>query len=301
MDDPPVFRWLLDVNHLWSSPAIAGSKGQSTADWANGHDARKALDLLSSDEQAKVLRFYHIRDAKLCLGSSLLKRSAITKTCQVSWREIVVGEDHNRKPCFKPITPTDTPIEFNVSHHGTLVALVGCAGRLRKLGVDIVQVNFERDAPAVKKDGLRAWLQVYEVVFSDREIADMDEQPPSDGSDMDRWILAKLRNFYAHWCLKEAYLKMVGEALLASWLKDLEFLNVQVPSPVSYAEQGATNNAWGQICTNNEIWLKGKRLTDVKMELQAYGTDYMIATAVSESSASLSSFTVLDVMHDVYP
>ncbi|KZF21519.1 4'-phosphopantetheinyl transferase [Xylona heveae TC161] len=44
-------------------------------------------------------------------------------------------------------------------------------------------------------------------------------------------IDAQLRLFYAHWCLKEAYIKMTGEALLAGWLKELEFRNVRPPKP----------------------------------------------------------------------
>jgi len=46
-------------------------------------------------------------------------------------------------------------------------------------------------------------------------------------------IASKLRNFYAHWCLKEAYIKMTGEALLAPWLRDLEFRNVRPPAAAS--------------------------------------------------------------------
>ncbi len=46
-------------------------------------------------------------------------------------------------------------------------------------------------------------------------------------------IEAKLRRFYTFWALKEAYVKMTGDALLADWLRVLEFRKVRAPRPAS--------------------------------------------------------------------
>ena len=153
MGDTTIFRWLLNVENNWPAPNNKDPKSQSTASWATSPQVKDALRLLPASEQAKVLRFYRPHDAKLCLGSNLLKHKAIVDTCNVSWEDSTIGEDGNRKPCYEPPCPTDPTMEFNVSHHGTLVALVGCASEKTKLGVDIVQINWEKDYPMVVIDG----------------------------------------------------------------------------------------------------------------------------------------------------
>ncbi len=55
---------------------------------------------------------------------------------------------------------------------------------------------------------------------------------PSDTHDVNR---AKIWHFSANWCLIETYFTMT--ALLASWVKNLEVRDVQVPSSVSELAQ----------------------------------------------------------------
>ena len=302
MDENKIFRWLLDVDTLWPVPDGGSQSAQSTAHWATGTTAQRALALLTDGERARTLRFYRPSDAKLSLGSTLLKHRAIANTCLVPWSEAVVSEGPNKKPCYKPVAPSSETLEFNVSHHGSLVALVGFSGGSVKLGVDIVKMNWEKDYATVMKDGFEAWANVYESVFSDREIKDIARfVPPTRGTRQDE-IRAKLRHFYAHWCLKEAYVKMTGEALLASWLKDLEFRNVQVPlSAKQMSTNGQNGNDWGQTCGGVEIWFYGKRVTDVELGIQAFREDYMIATASSSVEVEFADFKELDVERDVYP
>lgn len=302
MDETKVFRWLLDIQSLWPAPIGGSQSPQSTAHWATGTTAQRALALLTEGERAKALRFYRPNDAKLSLGSNLLKHRAIADICRVPWSEAVSSEGAHKKPCYKPVGPSSMTLGFNVSHHGSLVALVGYPGESVQLGVDIVRMNWEKDYTTVMKDGFEAWANVYEMVFSDREIKDIAGfVPPTQRTQQDE-IRAKLRHFYAHWCLKEAYVKMTGEALLASWLKDLEFRNVQVPMPASQTHaSGQVEGDWGQICGGVEIWFYGKRVTDVKLEIQSFREDYMIATASSSMETDLAVFTELDIERDVYP
>ena len=153
MDETKALRWLLDVQPLWLAPIGESQSAQSTAHWATGTAAQQALTLLTDDERVKALRFYRPNDAKLSLGSNLLKHRAIAVFCQVPWSEAVVSEGAHKKPCYKPLTPNTRNLEFNVSHHGSLVALVGCQGDSVKLGVDIVKMNWEKDYNTVMKDG----------------------------------------------------------------------------------------------------------------------------------------------------
>ena len=297
-----VFRWLLDVKDLWPELDAWGKPTRSTKEWGLSKDVEPTLNLLPSEEKEKVLRFYFIRDAKLSLGSQLLKHHAIAFVCHVPWAETIISADENRKPCYKPADPNGKTLEFNVSHHGTLVAMVGCTDYKVKMGVDIVQMNFERDIPAVLKAGFADWVKTYEPVFSDREVDEISHYaPPVMAPDLRSQTKAKLRHFYAHWCLKEAYVKMTGEALLASWLKDLEFRSVRVPLLSSQLSFQENLGEWGQISMDVELWFRGSRKTDVKMELQAYGEDYMIATAVSDPSTPLSAFQSSNIVQWVGP
>lgn len=92
----------------------------------------------------------------------------------------------------------------------------------------------------------------------------------------------KLRRFYAFWCLREAYVKMTGEAFAAPWLKELEILGVKAPDPVPSSDMNSGNEdlAAGEILSDFSMAFKGRAVMDVKMELAALGNQYMIAGAV---------------------
>jgi 4'-phosphopantetheinyl transferase len=89
----------------------------------------------------------------------------------------------------------------------------------------------------------------------------------------------KLRRFYAMWCLREAYVKMTGEALLAPWLKELEMSDVQAPDP-SNDTQDTNSLAGGEVVKEFKIFFKERKVTDVKMEVSALGPAYMVAGSV---------------------
>jgi hypothetical protein len=97
-------------------------------------------------------------------------------------------------------------------------------------------------------------------------------------------IDAKLRRFYAYWCLREAYVKMTGEALLADWLRRLEFRDVAAPAPAPAAVDNATLLP-GEVVTAVDVYLDDSRVAGVAMELRAFGRDYMVATAAATATA----------------
>lgn len=300
MTESRVFRWLLDVQYLWPSPLGDSHRPGATAQWGNTNAAKEALDFLPLNEREKALRYFSPRDAKLSLASSLLKHRAIVRACSVPWSDAIVGQDANRKPCFTPSAQWTPKMEFNVSHHGTLVALVGCAGDKCKLGVDIVNIDWTKDYPSVLKNGFPKWARIFESVYSEREMTDIIGYQTGE-REQEADICGKLRHFYAHWCLKEAYVKMNGEALVASWLQELEFRNVKAPLPSSKTPSTDCAGSWGEKYSDVEIWLRGVRVADVQLELQAYGEDYLIATAASNARDPLAAFEKLDLLRDVYP
>ncbi|KAF2087104.1 hypothetical protein K490DRAFT_65969 [Saccharata proteae CBS 121410] len=111
---------------------------------------------------------------------------------------------------------------------------------------------------------------------------------------------AKLRRFYAFWAYKEAYIKLTGEAMLASWLRDLEFRNVRAPGPGTVA-RCSTLGVWGEKVRDAEVWLRGERVSDVRIELQSFEEDYMIAVAVRGAEGVVPEMESVDVERDVIP
>ncbi|KAK2625948.1 hypothetical protein QTJ16_005260 [Diplocarpon rosae] len=112
-------------------------------------------------------------------------------------------------------------------------------------------------------------------------------------------LALKKRRFYAYWCLREAYVKMTGEALAAPWLKELEISGVRAPLPApgpGSAHPPCTAAAAassrrppdredadlheGEVVRNFKILLRDHQVADVEMELAALGREYMISAAV---------------------
>jgi len=205
------------------------------------------------------------------------------------------------------------------------------------VGADIVCVN-ERETAAstIDEEGFDGWVDIYEYVFSDEERwsmkYDMDYMTLLDGSVLtahdlgrhDRCIArdqhitlttpagrdvsfsseclidSKLRRFYTYFCYKEAYIKLAGEALLAPWLKQLEFFNVRSPKPGTVA-RCSTHGTWGEEVDDVEVRMHGRTVDDVKMKIQAFEEDFMLSVAIQGDVEGLKipAFTRLHLEKDV--
>jgi len=99
----------------------------------------------------------------------------------------------------------------------------------------------------------------------------------------DAVIDEKVRRFYAYWCLHEAFIKMQGEALLADWLKELDFRNVRAPKPAANSSTDDLS-ASGEVITDFEVFLRGKLYPDAVVELRALGQNYMVGTVLHSDS-----------------
>ncbi|KAI9723267.1 MAG: hypothetical protein M1812_001149 [Candelaria pacifica] len=324
-DGSAMVRWLIDTRQTWQSGPLKKS-------------ASPALRLLKPGEQAAVNRYFQVKDAKMCLASYLLKYLVIVRLGNVPWAGVIFSEGVCRKPCYVPNHSYREPVQFNVSHQAGLVALVGHGSSSSKLGIDIVCVNERNDYDIIDSEGFDGWINMYKEVFSLRELDDMKNQLQNiildDGTmvssdelgtaarccrrnvscavtlrsgeaktiDSNLIIDGKLRRFYAFWCLKEAYIKMTGEALLADWLRDLEFRNVRAPGST-----GTGADRWGEIVKDVEIWFEGKRTHNVRIELQAFAGDYLIATASTDvtpgspaESGNFPIFEEINIEKDIY-
>ncbi|MCJ1253022.1 hypothetical protein MMC24_000829 [Lignoscripta atroalba] len=301
-----LFRYVLDAAIQFPIPSPNNESGRtstSTSAWATSPTASRALSLLPPNEQDHVLRFHRPQDAALSLGSSLLKRLAAVRALELLWQEVEFGRDERGKPVVvgDALGAEGKTLEFNVSHHGDLVVLVGWKspgkeegerkekGKRKQVGTDVVMFNWEKDTAGMRREGgWEGWVNIYQAVFNEAEVWRMVHSIRDDASVTgvkEKIMEKRLRLFYSHWCLREAYIKMTGEALLAPWLKELEFRNVTPPAPVAQlSSQGHSlgkDGAWGEVVRDFEIWFQENRVEDVRMELQALGERYMIATAVS--------------------
>lgn len=114
---------------------------------------------------------------------------------------------------------------------------------------------------------------------------------------------AKLRRFYAMWCLREAYVKMTGEALLAPWLKDLVIANVEAPAAGTDINETESLKEGG-VLADFDCFMKGKRVADVKMDLTAFGEAYMVGGAIRlpkayDQAINFGKWEMLDLERDI--
>src|SRR2546421_1918132 len=233
--------------------------------------AEVALPLLSSlsaADQANITRFLQAKDKLMSLASTLLKYLFIHRTAQVPWSDVTISRwpAPHKRPYWSPSSswPGTFGLEFNVSHQAGLTALVGCktpdkgsssqpdldfdilhngtgcinstSASKPRLGVDITCTSESHRGPKqmTTSAAFATWTDIFTEMFSARERHDMQYAPINADIDLsteEAETSAKLRRFYTYWSLKEAYIKMVGEGLLASWLRELEFSDI-VPPPL---------------------------------------------------------------------
>lgn len=231
---------------------------------------------------------------------------------------------------------SSTQVEFNVSHQASLTILAGTIAPSKEqlqnvpseaipkdefpqLGIDITCINERRNKNPTSILELADFVSIFSEVFSPTELHTMSNPKETllqarslgyansstpiskntDGTEChseQSIIEFGLRLFYSYWALKEAYLKMTGEALLAPWVKTLEFKNVFPPEPLDplpatkpYKPTGNNTNKdthippspqnWGSIYPDVIVTREGKVLEDVRLQLQAFESDYIVATA----------------------
>lgn len=294
-EDKPValVRWYIDTRQLTSTTS-----------------SLPLLETLQPADQETVKKFYHLPDRHMSLASYLLKYLFIHRTCRISWPEIQISRTPapHRRPCFIPSPKshgqgvTIPNIEFNVSHQASLVALAGTTllsstslpsavfaqpipsstplPSVPQVGIDITCANERRgsraSSPPSTYQALAEFVDIFAEVFSERELQTIKTArgpslPPGHQTSQTE-ILYGLRMFYTYWALKEAYIKMTGEALLAPWLRELEFTDVVVPEP-------SKESPCSQPYTAIKTWLRGELVEDVRIEVVAFGDEYLIATA----------------------
>ncbi|KAI6778915.1 L-aminoadipate-semialdehyde dehydrogenase-phosphopantetheinyl transferase-like protein [Emericellopsis cladophorae] len=239
------------------------------------------MDLLPKKEQVDVLKYIHVKDAKMALVSRLLKRYLISRYAPCAWDAATPTPNKNTKPVY--IAPDGSePVIFNVTHQAGLIVLIASVRPKpgMSVGVDIVCPTERRDKDLglISKDGWKEYVSMHEEVLSQAECTSLNRLPFKD-------LDHRLRYFYTLWCLREAYVKMTGEALLAPWLKRLEMRYFAPPEDAPISQ--------------TEIWFQGRLLDDVDLDLVNVLDGFIICTATKRGkkgdSLELGEYELLDI------
>eukprot|EP00743_Colponemidia_sp_Colp-15_P011427 GILK01012748.1.p1 GENE.GILK01012748.1~~GILK01012748.1.p1 ORF type:complete len:315 (-),score=53.15 GILK01012748.1:131-1075(-) len=162
-----------------------------------------ALNLLTAEEKAKVLRFLRMEDRKRAFCSRLMQRLLIYHLFGLKWTDIVFKRTKEDKP-FWEMPPHiqdrfNWPLfNFNVTHHGDHVALASEVDSL--VGIDIMSIDTQ---PRGSKN-----IEEFFSIFKDNFTAN-EWTVINSSSD----VTERYRQFYIHWALKESYIKAVGIGL----------------------------------------------------------------------------------------
>lgn len=331
-------RWYIDTRHLTNTtqdlPLI------TTLRETEQTSIRKYLRLPDRHMSlaSSLLKYLYIHQTCRIPWSEVI----ISRTPKPHQRPCFIPSGNESRPAAE--IPT---VEFNVTHQASFVALAGCVvpsteaktesgaataaaktqaavysapepssapiPSVPQVGIDVTCVDEpgrRRDkAPKTLKD-VTDFIDIFQEVFSQKELDTMKQatlSPSSSPRPLAEAIKSAMRLFYAYWALKEAYIKMTGEALLAPWLRQLEFTNVLAPPPVADEE----TDKWSAPYTGVQTWLYGKRVEDVRVELVAFETDYLVATAArganlgeavtGSNSDPWKALVSVDIERDVRP
>lgn len=148
-----------------------------------------------------------------------------------------------------------------------------------RIGVDIACTKEPHRTPDLSSQAkLNEWIEVFGEMFSRREQHDMKY---ANIPNMNTEITVEQRGrlFYTYWALKEAYIKMVGEGLLAPWLRELEFRNVPVPQICEQPKQESWTLMSEEDIHNLQVLFRSRSIAHtMQTTLEAFEDTFVVAT-----------------------
>jgi len=156
----------------------------------------QALNLVDSDAQTKIKKFYRREDAWRGLTAQLLLRYAMNEQGISPGSAIV-----KRTQAGKPYLDGHEKFPFNITHDNSAVMLAydGKDSATEDIGVDVMKLELPRN------ETISSFIQVLQEQLSESEQVYLAQEGTLDAG--------KLSDIFLLWTLKEAYSKALGLGL----------------------------------------------------------------------------------------
>ncbi|KAK6519609.1 hypothetical protein TWF281_003431 [Arthrobotrys megalospora] len=237
----PLIRWLLNVEPLWNTP----------------DEFNETLNYLPASTHEHVLKFLRPIDRKLALGSQILQHLIVCKYRNIPFRDVRIvrnfGGIKGGRPVFIGGDNGGEGLEYNVSHHGSVVGIVsrllppkedGKEDEGGGIGVDILEYEKRPHYVEGTLQGVKEWADGFgeAKVFTGREMG-VVHAAAWKGVNVEEKVEGVVKAVHLNWVVKEAYVKAVGTGLVTD-LTAVEFGLVGVGDGIESGERVRDIEVW---------------------------------------------------------
>lgn len=224
----------------------------------------QAISCVQQEEKDRLARFVFKNDLKASLIGRLMMRKFVNKLTKIPYDQIKLIRNDKGKPLLD--NKIDLKINFNVSHQGDFVVLVGGLGDML-LGVDVMKTENPR------VENLATYFRTMSRIFTKNEW----EMIRNCGDDEK----AQLGMFHRLWCLKESYLKAVGVGVSVN-ARNVSF---QIKTLDLYSNK---------VICDTEGYFEGAKLEQWEFQEMLLDDDHCVAVAISEKNAERIGFSEVE-------
>ncbi|KAK6348385.1 hypothetical protein TWF718_006182 [Orbilia javanica] len=246
----PLIRWLLNVEPLWNTP----------------EEFNEALNHLPTPTHENILKYRRPNDRKLALGSQILQHLIVCRYRHVPFRDVRIVRNFGGVTGGRPVFVGNKEdgvegLEYNVSHHGSVVGIVSRllppkdggdedvdADEGGGVGVDVLEYEQRPHYVDASLEGVKEWAGGFgdADVFTSREMGVINAAALSGMSEGEK-MEGVVKAVHLNWVLKEAYVKAVGTGLVT----DLTAVEFGLVGVVGLVDDGVRV---GDV----EVWVGGR-------------------------------------------
>ncbi|KAF3911596.1 hypothetical protein AA313_de0200304 [Arthrobotrys entomopaga] len=263
----PLIRWLLNVDPLWNTPDEVNPPPQILIHFniikfkvtsLTIKKFTKALNYLPPSTHQNIQNYHRPSDRKLALASQLLQHLIVSKYRNIPFRHVTIVRNFGGIRGGRPVFLGDPAVgihglEYNVSHHGTVVAITS---RLEPpvesssgnnsggkedggggIGVDVLQYEKRPGYIDGNLGAVMEWVDGFEAgeVFTKGEMnGARGAAAAARGEGEEGKMREVVKAVHLNWALKEAYVKAVGTGLVT----DLTAVDFEVDGVCEVVDRG---------------------------------------------------------------